>query len=68
MLTGGRLALMLHKNLEMALDAARIAIVPIPTPNVPLSRWKLLVTDESMRDEAALVAVNNKVMKWKVSS
>lgn len=46
---------MLHKNLELALDRAEIAIVPMPSPTSEENRWKILLIDETKRNQAAVI-------------
>jgi hypothetical protein len=58
--------LILHKNIEEALDRARIAIVPIPSSSNELTRWKMLLIDEKMRNETAFVVTDNVFIRWRV--
>lgn len=57
----------LHQNLEMALDRAQIAIVPIPPEQKGDNRWKIILVDESMREKLALGSASPPLY-WRVSS
>lgn len=59
-------ALLLHKKLEEALDAARIAIVPISGKANEATRWKAILIDKTPSNMEAYLGAQG-VVKWKVS-
>ncbi len=61
------LGLILERNLEEALDAAKIAIVPIPAKmkKGEKTEWKIVVTDPTVLNHQA-TGLGNAVVKWKV--
>lgn len=62
-LSDPRNGLMMHRNLEEALDRAEIVIVPIPSSPTQPTEWKLLLTREIMRHDTALGAGSSR-MSW----
>lgn len=60
------IALLLHKKLEEALDAAKIAIIPIPNPASQEPNWKAILVDKTMSNQMAYYQRRGKT-KWKVS-
>lgn len=64
-LTGRMKALLLHQNIEKALDSARIVIIPIPSPKTTTTSWQLLLIDQSSRNQMVYNDTHGKVL-WKV--
>ena len=59
------IALLLHKKLEEALDATKIAIIPIPGAAKESTKWKAVVVDKTISNQQALYGDTR---KWKVSA
>lgn len=60
------IALVLHKKLEEALDATKIAIIPIPGAAKEGTKWKAVLADKTISNQQALYA-DSGIVKWKVS-
>lgn len=60
-----RTALLLHKKLEEGLDAARMAIIPIPCTANEATKWKAILLDKTLSNIQAYG--DQGVVKWKVS-
>lgn len=56
------IGILLHKNIEMSLDAGNVVVVPIPTEADKTTKWRLLLTNPKM---ANLTVFDG--LKWKVS-
>lgn len=60
--------LILHRNIEEALDRAQIAIVPIPSALKERTRWKVLLIDDRMKNQVAITVAKHDFIRWGVSS
>lgn len=58
---------MLHKSVEAALDRAQIAIVPIPTNIEDVTRWRILLIDEDIKNDIAIALSKTEFIRWGVS-
>ncbi|MCJ1464996.1 hypothetical protein MMC07_003611 [Pseudocyphellaria aurata] len=54
-LSDPRNGLLVHRNIEEALDRGTAVIVPVPAKGSSRSEWKLLLTEESLRNQVAAV-------------
>ena len=65
------IALLLRRSIEKALDAAKIAIIPIPGRANDNTKWRVILIDQSMSNIQAYQDVMSDrpkgVVKWKVS-
>lgn len=59
------IALLLHKRLQEAFDAAKFAIIPILGADKGLTRWKVFLVDQTISNQQAYH--QQSVVKWKVS-
>lgn len=54
----------MHKKLEEALDATKIAIIPIPGAAKEGTKWKAVLADKTISNQQALYA-DSGIVKWK---